>query len=170
MKPIEFYYNLVKTLYGETKAERSKVPYMNHIDEGLQILDYIDADNATKSAYCIHPIFQIPKNLKQLIADKLYDQIDQKVLLLAMEYRNKANAYVCRPRTDNYTIENLPYMVLPEVTAMLIADKVQNYKDFLQYHKNSHPRSKELDKYFNLWFKHLHIDYTQIANTVFPKG
>lgn len=47
---------------------------------------------------------------------------------------------------------------IPNVNVMLCADKIQNYKDFLLYHKNTHPRAKELDEYFNNWFKALKIE------------
>ena len=49
---------------------------------------------------------------------------------------------------------------------MLIADKVQNYKDFLLYHKNTHERSDELDEYFNSWFKILHCDYKELVKII----
>ena len=41
---------------------------------------------------------------------------------------------------------------------MLIADKIQNRKDFELYHKETHPRSAELDKYFRNWLQKLNID------------
>lgn len=44
---------------------------------------------------------------------------------------------------------------------MLIADKVQNYKDFEIYHKSTHPRSKELDQYFKNWLQKLNINTDQ---------
>jgi len=40
---------------------------------------------------------------------------------------------------------------------MLVADKVQNRKDFLAYHKGTHARSDELDYYFKLWLRRLDI-------------
>lgn len=41
---------------------------------------------------------------------------------------------------------------------MLVADKVQNYKDFSLYHADTHPRAKELERYFQNWFCRLNID------------
>ena len=49
---------------------------------------------------------------------------------------------------------------------MLIADKIQNKKDFELYHKGSHPRSMELDHYFNNWLKRLNISEAFYAETV----
>lgn len=44
-----------------------------------------------------------------------------------------------------------------EVNDMLIADKVQNRKDFITYHRETHARSKELGQYFQLWLNALEI-------------
>jgi hypothetical protein len=148
-------YIIINEYYKNKKAKRSEVPYINHINEGLEILEYIKADEFTKKAYCLHPIFQNPEGLKYVMQNKIYNKIDPFTLMLAMEYRNKANAFLCREKTDHYKIDDLPHMVFKEVSDMLIADKIQNYKDFLMYHKDTHPRKEKLDNYFNLWIKHL---------------
>lgn len=155
------HYQLIENYYGSTKAIRSGVKYIQHVDEGLRILEHLQASELTKAAYCVHPIFQLPNSLRDLNKTKLHN-FDKNVILLAMEYRNKANAYLCRPKTYDFTLKDLPYLVLDEVKDMLIADKVQNYNDFLQYHKNTHEHSIELDKYFNLWFQHLEIKFTDL--------
>ena len=40
---------------------------------------------------------------------------------------------------------------------MLIADKVQNMKDFITYHYKKHKRSDELMGYFNKWLDALDV-------------
>ena len=45
----------------------------------------------------------------------------------------------------------------PELRAMLIADKVQNKKDFQLYHQGTHERSKELSEYFDDWLELLGV-------------
>jgi len=40
-----------------------------------------------------------------------------------------------------------------------VADKIQNYKDFLIYHQKTHARSKELNEYFQNWLKKLDVDF-----------
>jgi len=47
---------------------------------------------------------------------------------------------------------------LYEVNDMLVADKVQNKKDFMTYHYGTHDRSNELNQYFNEWLTALTVD------------
>jgi len=47
---------------------------------------------------------------------------------------------------------------LPEVNTMLVADKLQNYKDFLRYHRAGHPRADRLERYFQAWLTALGVD------------
>jgi hypothetical protein len=77
------------------------------------------------------------------------------VLLLTMEYRNTANAYLSDKITTNQQLKLSPLL---EVNEMLIADKVQNMKDFMRHHHGTHPRSNELYDYFNKWLNALKID------------
>lgn len=66
---------------------------MQHIDEGIDILNSIGTNSNTVNAYMIHPIFQNPNGLKDAIENKIYNKVDNYVLMLVMEYRNKANAF-----------------------------------------------------------------------------
>lgn len=152
-----FEYQLVYAFYnsGQEKAERSGVPKINHIDEGLRILEYLEANHQTKLAWCLHPCFQDNKPLFE--HSKYTSQISGNVMLYVLEYRYVANSFLCRPETDSYTLNNMPYITIPEVKQMLIADKVQNKKDFMAHHYNVHPRSEQLYNYFNLWLTHLGI-------------
>lgn len=112
-----------------------------------------EASEAAMRAYCLHPLFQSDDDLRES-SRKPVDWIDPLVMLYTMEYRRAANAYLCRPHTDAWTIEDLKLYVgyiIPEVRIMLIADKVQNQKDFLIHHHGTHPRSDQLDRYFQNW-------------------
>lgn len=153
-------YNKVAVFYGDRRAKRSNVFYMNHIDEGLYILNKLQANQNTLDAYCLHPIYQANKDIK-----KLYDTSDWKrplfkfdnpdLIILTMEYRNIANAYL--PKRVISTIEDIELSPLPEVNMMLWADKIQNRKDFERYHLSSHPNAERLERYFQDWFHRLGI-------------
>jgi hypothetical protein len=148
-------YDAVAALYGTRVAERSGVPLIQHIDEGLFILDKIGATDLAKRAYCLHPLVQADADLTASYArlGELTD--DARVLVLAMEYRNVANATLStRPITG---ASDIPLSPLADVNAMLVADKVQNYKDFILHHRATHPRSDALDRYFRRWLERLGV-------------
>jgi len=148
-------YLTIRVFYGERKAERSQVPLMNHIDEGLTILDTIDASKDAKKAYCIHPIVQSDT---ELIANfDCLPSFSPRVLALAMEYRSVANEFLSGKIGLGLTPDQIRLSPLQEVNDMLIADKVQNRKDFLRYHMGTHTRAFELDYYFQLWLDRLGI-------------
>lgn len=150
-------YELIKTYYGNNTAKRSGVPLINHIDEGLAILDKLGADQVTKDAYCLHPLLQSDEAL--LKSDLInFTDVPVKAIILAMEYRRVANSYLSKNQVSEFV-----GFSLPEVRQMLIADKVQNYRDFLIYHAGVHERSRELHIYFNNWFDLLGIDYLDYA-------
>ena len=147
-------YTTIKDYYGTSTASRSGVPLINHIDGGLLYMKELYSTYAEMSAYCLHPIVQndqdLKKNMNMLLA------FSPLTVMLVMEYRNTANAYLCRPNTDLYEMKNLPNIPIDGVRRMLIADKRQNQKDFLKYHKDSHARSEQLARYFKLWLRHLY--------------
>ena len=158
-------YQTIEAYYGNKIAERSGVHMMNHIDEGLFILSQLGASELSKRAYCIHPCIQGDEDLK-VFYNQTYpsnpDAWDARVLMLATEYRNIANAYLshCTSRED------FALSPLDDVNTMLIADKVQNRKDFEIYHKNTHPKSQRLSEYFGQWLRRLNISEEQYEQLV----
>ena len=72
-----------------------------------------------------------------------------------MEYRNIANAHLSHRKI--FYLDEIKLSPLKIVNDMLIADKIQNRKDFEIYHKNRHKRSEELDCYFRDWLRRLSI-------------
>jgi len=145
-------YEIIDMVYGSEKSKRSKISFMNHIDEGLAILEWIGASDEAKRAYCLHPIYQTDDNLL-LYANDFY--IESSVLIRAMEYRSVANEYLSKREIQG--IEEIRLSPLKDVNDMLIADKIQNRKDFEIYHEGKHPRSKELVKYFKNWLERLGV-------------
>lgn len=152
----------ISEYYGERITERSRVPLINHIKEGLIILDHIGAHEWSKRAYALHPLFQSDSALVQNLNAGI-DTIPQ-VLILIMEYRSVANYYLSHRIIQSN--EEIVLSPLKMVNDMLIADKVQNYKDFEKYHKDTHPRSVELNYYFSRWIERLQIDYPKLKSLI----
>lgn len=148
-------YQLIKGIYGTQTAQRSGVPLMHHIDEGLQILAWENADWLTQQAYCLHPVFQADDALAAHFAPINYANLPPQALILVMEYRNIANQYLSVRSIAS--IADIALSPLPQVNLMLIADKIQNRKDFERYHQATHPRSKALTQYFSNWLQRLGV-------------
>lgn len=161
-------YQFIKEFYNERRAERSQVFLMDHIHQGVEILRRLGADLQTQEAYAVHPIFQADAELQQLWTTA--QDLDPIVVLFALEYRNIANNFLSEKismptpvsamsisNTGPKPAHPIKLSPIPQVNQMLVADKVQNRKDFLEYHKGSHARSVELDFYFRYWLEALNI-------------
>jgi hypothetical protein len=147
-------YKLISAHYGNQVARRSQVPLMNHIDEGLVVLDRIGATDQAKRAFCLHPIVQTDEDLKANYP-MVASTCNAWVVMLAIEYRSVANEYLS-DKVD--TDQNIRLSPLFEVNEMLFADKVQNRKDFMTYHYGTHARRDELARYFNKWLNALDVN------------
>jgi hypothetical protein len=155
-------YSMIKSYYQGQTAKRSGVPLINHIDDGLTVMREIGATEYAQRAFALHPMFQADRELDEL-GVHIASTINPEVLLLVMEYRSQANAWLSN-KVLWVEYDGIPMLEgvptpgpLKEVKDMLIADKVQNYKDFLQFHKGSHIRSAELNVYFDTWLNVLGI-------------
>lgn len=154
-------YDRIKEYYGTRCAERSGVPLINHIDEGLRILGHLGADTDTQDAFCIHPLIQADADLLKHSNLRWHD-ITPRTMLLAMEYRWRANNWLSDKVTLGVKLYGTPDAGnITAVRQMLIADKVQNYADFVQYHESTHPRATELRTYFVSWLYHLDVSSEQ---------
>lgn len=161
------HYAAICQFYGNRRAERSGVLLIAHIDEGLALLDQIGAPQRAKEAYCLHPLLQDDSALLGALAPESHFaqmQPDPVVVVLAMEYRRVANAYLshhCESADDAIELS-----CVDEVNQMLIADKIQNRKDFERYHLGSHSNSAVLQLYFANWLKRLGVsdeNYAQLC-------
>lgn len=155
-------YTLISNYYGDARTKRSGIRYMNHIDEGLAILKWIGASEKAMKAYCVHPIYQGDSDLAYN-HDKYV--IDSDIMMLAMEYRSVANEYLSQRQIKS--ISEIRLSPLKDVNDMLIADKIQNRKDFNLYHKGKHGRSDMLTEYFDNWLTKLNV--SDLANTLSSK-
>lgn len=146
---------MVKHFYLNQRAKRSGVHLMAHIYEGVNLIKHT-SDNV-QAAFAIHPLLQDLENLSKNIR-WCVEELDSEVVSLALEYREAANAYLCKPTTDSWdelAILNQIKWTRKEVLWMLYADKVQNQKDFLLYHSKTHQRRDELTRYFETWINAL---------------
>ena len=142
-------YRMISEFYGDRRSERSKVLLMNHINEGIAVLDDICASMDAIEAFCIHPMLQADEDLEQNLS-YVSRHVSAYVVALALEYRSVANEYLSH-KVGSMT--NIRLSPLAEVNDMLIADKVQNSKDFYLYHYDTHGRAEELDQYFRVWLE-----------------
>lgn len=158
-------YLAIKNFYSERTAARSQVPLMNHINEGLLILDAIGASSEAMAGFCLHPLFQNDNELAavgyQYTFDKLAQVTSLRAVMLTMEYRRVANSYLANCDTAKIILSPLR-----EVNDMLVADKVQNRKDFIAHHKGTHPNSERLDQYFKDWMNALNISEDEYQRLV----
>lgn len=148
-------YKAIEAMYGDRRAARSGVLLMHHIDEGLQVLTQRGASARAMKAFCLHPIVQDDGSLASAYPRIAELTDDPSVLALALEYRNIANATLSHRPIDRAS--DIPLSPLAEVNEMLVADKLQNWKDFILHHRGTHPRADALDRYFALWHERLGV-------------
>lgn len=152
-------YEAIRAFYGDRVAERSKVPLINHINEGVIVLRELHAWHRAYAAWCLHPLVQSNEDFVKNLGLLKNLKTSPRNMALAMEYRAVANAWLSDKVDDNMMLIGTPQLSpIKCVNDMLRADKVQNRKDFETYHKATHPRSKQLDLYFKVWLDALGID------------
>lgn len=148
-------YEAIKTYYYGKTSVRGGQPYMKHIDDGLILLDEMKASDVTKKAFCLHPLVQDDADL--IMNYPHMKEYNPDAVLLAMEYRRVANLYL--PKRYIKNISEIELSPLPEVNQMLMADKIQNYKDFYLYSAEKMPveQQNRLEEYFYNWFYKLFL-------------
>jgi hypothetical protein len=154
--PFDPEYELVADFYGDSVTDRTGVHMINHIDEGIWVLQQIGASDTTIRSYIIHPLVQGDAELRSFWESSLDLRVSNpRVLHLALEYRNIANAHLSwHPPASEASFNDSP---INEVNQMLVADKVQNCKDFELYHLGTNLRSDRLASYFEEWLEKLNI-------------
>ena len=158
------YYSVIDNFYKDMATSKG-VPYINHINEGVTHLENMKVDDTVINAFILHPFVQCV-NLKGTYKDCLLTEkelekhinifeIEPEIAFDLLLYRKYANSYLCRESTDKYVLSDAfadvkGVVKYPNTIKMLIADKLQNFKDFLQY-RQDHPRKEFLHNYFTNW-------------------
>jgi hypothetical protein len=127
---------------------------MNHIIEGAYFLtEVMPADDPFVEAFLVHPIFQdvdLPTQVIQKYVDTF--ELSTPVVSTAFKYRIAANSYLPK---DIHTGRQPPVILEQGLKFMLIADKIQNLKDFQRYFDKQNPRYKQLENYYDTWLSSL---------------
>jgi hypothetical protein len=170
LEPDDVHLRAIRAFYGDRRAERSGVALIHHIDDGVAILGALDARIVAMQAFCLHPIVQMDEDLSRaFVAGGALDgeRVDPLALTLALEYRRCANAHLSRHAPE--TLQHVSLAPFDDVKLMLIADKVQNRRDFDRHHVSTHPRAHELTAYFARWLAFLGVDekrYQQLTQVI----
>jgi hypothetical protein len=155
----------IEEFYDLRCAERSGVLLIHHIYEGLHVLRSLDASLETKAAFALHPMTQEPAT-----RERTKDRVDEvlapfpqgdEVKSLTLEYARVANASlsdIVSLDDDGNVVLTRPIELSPDerVNQMLVADKIQNCKDFHEHHLD-HERANELGVYFSAWLNALDV-------------
>lgn len=161
-------YEAIATAYAHRRAKRSGLPYMRHIDQGFLLLTEImePFDEDVLRAWLVHPLFQLDEFLTPMAADRagVFGSVaNSRVALLAMEYRAIANGYL--PRNERTAPRWPKLSKIDAVNKMLIADKVQNYRDarLFLFGKIPSGQAKLLNDYFDSWLGALDVTGDALA-------
>lgn len=151
-------YMRISEAFSGKFSKRTGAPYMRHIDQGLTLLHVMGADATVLRAWCVHPLFQNDELFIPILKSYKYFSTESVIVtVLAMEYRKVANAFLV-PDLELIAVPKIS--PIDEVNTMLIADKVQNYRE-VQLHRKQLEPSEHLDRYFSKWFMSLKVTEPQ---------
>lgn len=147
-------YEIISKHWDDNCAVRTGIHYMNHVDEGLRIIKEVNGSERAMRIFALHGFLQNCYADNTFNSDVLSD-VAPDVLIGAMEYRAVANAHLSHHRPDTLVLSEDA-----DVNTALIADKVQNFRDFERFHNGCHLRSKQLKQYFERWLNALDVSTT----------
>ncbi|BBI90576.1 hypothetical protein HYO65_gp184 [Tenacibaculum phage PTm1] len=169
------YIKIIMEAYGDKRTKRTNVPYMNHIFEGMQVINHFKNKytfyelKTALFAYILHPIFQAFDNNHKQVVDKYINFLKSDVIFNSVSYGHEANSYLRYHYQDGKDLTFNKYEN-PIVGLALIADKIQNFKDLeLWYGNSTHEHYDDLEAYFNVWLQNLGIseyDYKKLRNNL----
>lgn len=145
-------YQFIADHYGDRTAKRSGIPLINHIDEGVELLEASGADEMVVDAFCLHPLFQDKEVFNTILRKNTpnLSTLPVQCVILAVEYRTIANGYL--PKDYRTATDKIRLSDVPEVNLMLLADKFQNQRAF-RATKDLYPNADILEKYFVRWIE-----------------
>lgn len=127
-------YDLVQEHYGDRRARRTKALWMNHIDEGLAIINWRGGSPLAARAFCLQPLLRadsdLAENFERVVRALRSVPDGHSTLALAMEYRSVVNAYQA---SQPLSAADLRLSPLADVNMMLAGSMVQRRKDFALY-------------------------------------
>lgn len=147
-------YKIIEDYYKD-KYHSNGVSFMKHIDEGLAIMKWMGTSESAKKSFCLHPIYQSEKSIKDFGIKDLSDnklKLDSNIITNVLEFRRIDNLYTNDMRISSPG--DIKISTLDEVNQMLIADKIQNRKEFENYYDGN----EDFSMYLINWFRKLDIN------------
>lgn len=148
----------ISRYYGATTTKRTKLPWINHIIEGVVLIHQLNGSEPAADAFCWHPLIQSDDTYLETLAEiQRYYNLNTSgdALINALGYRDAANRWLRGVVTKDNQPKKHP---LEDVNIMLMADKIQNRKDFEANEKLfSVEDASSLHYYFDCWFTTLGI-------------
>ena len=152
--------DLIKKHY-KNKQSSCGVPYINHIEQGLDIIKTYSIDTnkeLASDAFCIHPIVQSKVDFNKALYNVSLNFLDHSIIMLSTKYGCIANLYLSNNTLNSVTkkhiLKELDHSSILKL--MLIADKIQNKINFEINYSDKH-NAAELEIYFNNWFQLLGV-------------
>lgn len=148
----------ISRYYGATTTQRTKLPWINHIVEGVVLVQQLGGRIHAADAFCWHPLIQSDDTFLETLAEmqRYYNlNTSGEVLVNTLGYRDAANRWLRGAVSKDNQPKKHP---LNDVNIMLMADKIQNRKDFEANEKLfSVEDASSLHYYFDSWFTTLGI-------------
>jgi hypothetical protein len=156
-------YSIIYELWKDRVAERTGIPYMNHVHEGLRVIKEYNYSERAMRIFALHGVLQNCYK-DNAVALKCLSDVSYDIIIGAMEYRAIANAHL-----SYHDSSTLRLSEDDDVNIALVADKVQNRRDFERFHLGTHKRSDELSAYFERWLGKLGVSeerYHELAGVI----
>lgn len=160
-------YIQIRKFYAGRTCKRTGVAHIEHIDQGLRILDDLNAPQDTKRAWCLHPLAQAvtsgsdrkDKNVGAYLLGRWRNRV---AATRAFDYALSADQVLSRDPLHRF--DNIVKPTLASTYMMLVADKIQNYHHFESEWDSFDPQDRyRLSTYFDRWHDVLSLNPDQVG-------